>query len=301
MHFLSKPILALGLVGSLASASSILPTPSLTTSVISGTSATPLATGQGAPNTTQIISHLDTHLNTKGLLHGKDYVGHSYDEGVLARQYKLAMKLVPTSWYCYDRKTCMKMGNGVKYLAPEAAEAVQSVTVSMEQVDDDTLTIEVKITNEGTGPITFWEEYSPMSSSALDLGYFQFETRTKGIDFGRRTVDPPYGYRPDTYSDLVELGAGESVSARVKLPKDSDDPKRKSWLKMLEQAGDVIVNMSGSWYGIWAGTKNEVMATDMDVQRGISFWRSIYIPWEATYPMESEKCNEDCGMSLDFD
>ncbi|KAF4418824.1 hypothetical protein FACUT_11695 [Fusarium acutatum] len=300
MHFLSKPILVLGLVGSLASASPVLPTPSLTTSVISGTSIAPLATSQAALNATQLVSHLDIHSAIKNLVHGKDYVGHSKSKAVLAKQHELAMNLVPVSYYCHDFRTCHKMG--MKYLVPEVNEAVQNVTVSMEQIKASPLTIEVTITNNGTGPITFWKNLSPISSYALYLGYFHFQTETDGVVFGKRLLDDAHGYRPDSYSDLVEVDAGQSVSSRIKLPENSDDPKSKSWLKMLEMAGDVTVSMSGSWYGIWAGTKKEVMATDMDyIWDGFNFWNDLYIPWEATFPKESEKFVQGTGFAMRLD
>ncbi|KAF4500056.1 hypothetical protein FAGAP_3767 [Fusarium agapanthi] len=301
MHSLSKPILALALVGSLASASSILPTPSLTTSIMSGTSIAPVATGQAALNAKQFVSHLDIH-DLKSLHRGKDYVGHSKNKVVLAKQLERAKKLVPVSLYCHDVRTCKKMG--MNYLAPEVNEAVQKVSVSMEQVKASPLTILVTITNNGNGPITFWKDLSPISSYALELGYFHFETEAEGVEFGKRLLDPEHGYRPDSYSDLTEVPAGESVSAYLELPENSDDPEFKSWLKMLELAGDVAVRMSGSWYGIWAGSKQEVMLTDMDYDSdGFDFWNSLYIPWEATFPKESKKWVQgaDFAMSLDLD
>ncbi|KAF5552160.1 hypothetical protein FMEXI_2969 [Fusarium mexicanum] len=299
MHSLSKPILALALVGSLASASSILPTPSLTTSVVSGTSIAPVATGQAALNTNQLVGHhgIDDLRTPR---RGKGYVGHSKNKVELAKQGELAKKLVPVSLHCPDFRAGKKIG--MNYLDPKVNDAVQKVTVEMEQVKSFPLTIQVTIANNGTGPITFWTDLSPISSFALELGHFHFETGADAVQFGKRLVGPNHGYRPESYSDLTEVPAGKSVSAYLELPRNSDNPRLKSWFKMLELAGDASVTMSGSWYGIWAGSKKEVMLTDMDDDlEGRDFWNNLYIPWKAGFPNAKWVDGKGPAMRLDLD
>ncbi|KAF5699980.1 hypothetical protein FMUND_14525 [Fusarium mundagurra] len=249
MYSLSKPLLALGLVACLASASPILPTPSLTTSLISGTSAASLATGQATLN---------------------DFVPHPRSKKDIAFQRWLAMDLVPVTDRCPNRKICTK---GKKYLHPKVWEAVKNVDVSMEQVESDPLTIEVTITNNGTGPL---------SSYAFDLGYFHFHTDTPGVTFGEGSPDDAHSYRPVYNSFLTEVGPG---------------------LSMLEMSGTITMEMYGSWYGIWAGTKKEVMATDLARDTGFNFWDDIHIPWDARVSKESQKhpSNFDTVMRLDLD
>ncbi|PNP76591.1 hypothetical protein FNYG_10010 [Fusarium nygamai] len=286
MLCLNKPILALGLVGCLASASPILPTPSLTTSVISGTSAAPLATGQATLNATQLVSHLDFNGASD-----ENFVPNPRSKKDIALQRELAMDLVPVTDRCSDREICTK---GKKYLHPKVWEAVKNVNVSMEQVESNPLTIEVTITNNGTGPITFWNEFSPLSSDAFDLGYFHFHTDTPGVKFGEGSRDDASGYRPVFSSFLTEVEPGLSVSSGIKLPNNS-------WLRMLELSGTVTMEMYGSWYGIWAGTKKEVMASD--VNDDMSFWNDIHIPWDAKVSKESQRhpSNLDTVMRLDLD
>ncbi|KAF5662268.1 hypothetical protein FDENT_13368 [Fusarium denticulatum] len=286
MLSLSRPILALGLIGSLASASPILPTPSLTTSVISGTSAAPLPTGQATLNATQLVSHLDFNGAPD-----EDFVPHPRSKKDIVLQRELAMDLVPVTDQCPDGEICTK---GKKYLHPKVWEAVKNVDVSMEQVDSDPLTIEVTITNNGTGPITFWNEFSPLSSDAFDLGYFHFHTDTPGVTFGEGSRDDASGYRPVFSSFLTEVGPGLSVSSRIKLPYNP-------WLRMLGMSGTVTMEMYGSWYGIWAGTKKEVMASD--VNDDMSFWNDIHIPWDARVSKKAQRhlSNSHTVMRLDLD
>ncbi|KAF5561805.1 hypothetical protein FNAPI_3493 [Fusarium napiforme] len=282
----SKPLLALGLVGCIASASPILPTPSLTTSVISGPSAAPLATGQATLNATQLASHHDFNGP-----HDEDFVPHPRTKQDIALQRERALNLVPVTDGDPDREICTKRK---KYLRPKVWEAVKNVDVSMEQVDSDPLTIEVTITNNGTGPITFWNEFSPLSSDAFDLGYFNFHTDTTGVTFGEGSRDDASGYRPVFSSFLTEVAPGWSVSSRIKLPSDP-------WLRMLKMSGTVTMEMYGSWYGIWAGTKDEVMASDLNDNMG--FWNDLYIPWDARVSKESQRypSNSDTVMRLDLD
>ncbi|KAG5763602.1 hypothetical protein H9Q72_008308 [Fusarium xylarioides] len=287
MHSITKPLFTLGLVGCLASASRILSTPSLTTSVISSTSGAPLATGLATLNATQLVSHVD--LNGAP---DRDSVPHPRSRKDIALQRERAMDLVPVTYRCPDRKICIK---GKKYLHQEVWEAVKNVEVSMEQVESSPLTIEVTITNKGTGPITFWNQFSPLSSYAFDLGYFLFHTDTPGVTFGEGSRDDnTSGYRPVYYSLLTEVEPGFSVSSRIKLPNNL-------LLKMLDMPGAVTTEMSGSWHGIWAGTKNEVMAGD--VNDDMSFWNDIHIPWDAKVSKESQRypSNFDTVMRLDLD
>ncbi|KLP02088.1 Uncharacterized protein LW94_9912 [Fusarium fujikuroi] len=300
MHFLIKPILALGLLGSLASAS---PTPSLTTSVISGTSIAPLATSQAGLNATKIVRRLEYKNAIPVPERDEDdhCVGHAKNIFALSRQEDLAFELVPFSWACPDPSICRE---GMKYLNPKVHEAVQNVLVDMEQVDDSPLTIEVTITNDGTGPMTFWKDLSPVSDYAFDLGYFHFHTETDGAVFGERTLADAHGYRPECYEDLIELKAGELVSRKIKLPNDPQTPESKAWRKMLELAGDITVTMSGNWYGIWPGTKEQVMATDINWSRGgFDFWNDMIIPWEAGFHAMFQKFSPGVGpaMGLDLD
>ncbi|KAF5566870.1 hypothetical protein FPHYL_3560 [Fusarium phyllophilum] len=236
---------------------------------------------------TQLVSHL--YFNGAP---DKDFVPHPRSRKDIALQRELAMDLVPLTYRCPDRKICTK---GKKYLHPEVWEAMKNVEVSMEQVESDPLTIEVTITNNGTGPITFWNEFSPLSSYAFDLGYFHFHTDTPGVTFGEGSRDDDTsGYRPVYYSFLTEVGPGMSVSSRIKLPNNL-------WLKMLETSATVTMEMSGSWHGIWAGTKKEVMASD--VNDDMSFWNDIHIPWDAKVSKESQRhpSNFDTVMRLDLD
>lgn len=73
------------------------------------------------------------------------------------------------------------------------------------------------------------------------------------------------------------------------------------WLRMLEMSGTVTMEMYGSWYGIWAGTKKEVMASD--VNDDMTFWNDIHIPWDARVSKESQRypSNSDTVMRLDLD
>ncbi|KAF4951348.1 hypothetical protein FGADI_7546 [Fusarium gaditjirri] len=318
MQFLRVPLLAFGLLGSLAS-SSPAPTPSFITSAISGTSPAPLATGLAAYHASQTGKHHEKdHVNVfdqakeDGMYNGKrdsfklfdqDYVGHSKNKVLLEMQRKRAMDLVPVSDVCTGHSYCYKDLPGKKYLSGDISEAMKNITVSMEQVETSPLTIEVKITNNSTGPITFWLNLSPISSYAFDLGYFDIYTDVVGVLFGKRTRAEAHGYRPASYSDLTELGPGAWVSARIKLPENPDSSSAKSWRKMLEMSGDITIMMHGNWYGIWAATREQVMRTDMDYSKyGFNFWNDLFIPWEATFPTESQKCSpvEGCRMRLEL-
>ncbi|KAH7151522.1 hypothetical protein DER46DRAFT_639027 [Fusarium sp. MPI-SDFR-AT-0072] len=305
MQFFTKTLLAASFLGSFAS-SAPFPTPSLTTSIISGTSIAPLATDHAAHNATQHVSHLGAHhaSHKDGHHENDDFVGHSESNIVLAVQHGLAMDLVPVSDVCTSSDYCYKDIHGKKFLTGDINKALKNFTVSMEQVKTSPLTIEVKITNNSTGPITFWKDLSPISSYALDLGYFNIQTEIDGVVFGERTRAEAHGYRPDWYSDLVEIGPGTWMSARITLPEKPDTPKAKTWRKMLEMGGDTTVRMYGNWYGIWAATKEQVMATDMEFsQYGFNFWNDLYIPWEATFPEESGKYfpGMGYGMSLELE
>lgn len=112
--------------------------------------------------------------------------------------------------------------------------------------------------------------------------------------FGEGSRDDASGYRPVFSSFLTEVAPGWSVSSRIKLPSDP-------WLRMLKMSGTVTMEMYGSWYGIWAGTKKEVMASD--VNDDMSFWNDINIPWDARVSKESQRhpSNSDTVMSLDLD
>ncbi|KAG4255717.1 hypothetical protein FPRO03_04665 [Fusarium proliferatum] len=295
MRFLSKPILALCLVGSLASAS---PTPSLTTSVISGTSIAPLDTSQATLNATKIVRRLEYQNAIPVPERDEDdhCVGHTKNIFALSRQEYLASELVPTTWICPDPSICRE---GMRYLSPKVHEAVQNVLVSMEQTNTLPITIQVTITNNGTGPITFWKDLSPIGHHAFGLGYFHFHTETDGVVFGERFRADAHGYRPECYSNLVELKPGQRASRVIKMPNRPHSNEGKAWNDMLDLAGNVTVSMSGSWYGIWAGTKDEVMATDMDYNLfGFNFWNDLSIPWEATFPKEYQRFSEETGLAV---
>ncbi|KAF5603263.1 hypothetical protein FPCIR_1459 [Fusarium pseudocircinatum] len=100
---------------------------------------------------------------------------------------------------------------------------------------------------------------------------------TPGVTFGEGSRDDASGYRPVFSSFLTEVGPGSSVSSRIKLPYNP-------WLKMLGMSSTITMEMYGSWYGIWAGTKKEVMASD--VNDNMSFWNDIHIPWDARVSKE---------------
>ncbi|CVK85782.1 uncharacterized protein FMAN_06686 [Fusarium mangiferae] len=295
MHFLRKTILALGLLGSLTSAS---PTPSLTTSVISRTSIAPLATSQAALNATKIVRRLEYKNAIPVPERDEDdhCVGHTKNISALSRQEYLAFELVPTSWKCPDPSICRE---DMRYLTPRVHEAVQNVLVSMKQINTQPITIQVTITNNGTGPITFWKDLSPIGKHAFGLGYFHFHTETEGVVFGERFLADAHGYRPGCYSDLFELKPGQRVSRVIKMPNRPHSNEGKAWNDMLDLASNVTVSMSGNRYGIWAGTKDEVMATDMDCDSfGFNFWNDLIIPWVATFPKEFQTFSEKTGLAM---
>ncbi|KAJ4049176.1 hypothetical protein NW756_006398 [Fusarium oxysporum] len=310
MQFPSKPLVALGLLGSLASSYPVL-IPSFTTSTISGTSPVPLATGNATCHATQHVSHLGTrHASHKDKHHGKDdsidsfdhfhdFVDHTENTGVLAVQQKLAKGLVPVSYFCTGHEYCEEDTHGKKFVTGNLGKALKNVTVSMEQVKSSPLTIEVKITNNSTGPITFWKDQSPISPFAHELGYFDIKSEIHGVVFGERTFPKTRGYRPDRRSDLVELGPGEWASANIELPLFPDTAEGKTWRKMLEMGGNSAVRMYGSWYGVWAATKGMVMESDMDFSGdGFNFWNNLYIPWEAKFPEESKNYLSGMGFGM---
>lgn len=310
MQFLSKPLVALGLLGSLASSYPV-PAPSFTTSTISGTSSVPLATGNAACHATQHVSRLGTrHASHKDKHHGKDdsidsfdhfhdFVDHTENTGVLAVQQKLAKELVPVSYFCTGHAYCEEDTQGKKFVTGNLGKALKNVTVSMEQVKSSPLTIEVKITNNSTGPITFWKDQSPISPFAHELGYFDIKGEIHGVVFGERTFPKTRGYRPDRRSDLIELGPGEWASANIELPLFPDTDEGKTWRKMVEMGGNTAVRMYGSWYGVWAATKGMVMESDMDFSgEGFNFWNNLYIPWEAKFPEESKNYLSGMGFGM---
>ncbi|KAI1012051.1 hypothetical protein LB503_004735 [Fusarium chuoi] len=295
MHFLSKHILVLGLVGSVASAS---PTPSLTTSVISGTSVAPLATSQAALNATERVRRLE--YRNKVFIHEHDEddhcVVHTKNVAALSKQENLAFELVPTTWKCPDPSICRE---DMRYLTPKVHEAVQNVLVSMKQISTHPINIEVTITNNGTGPITFWKDMSPIGEHAFGLGYFHFYTENEGVVFGERFHVDTNSYRPGCYSDLVELGPGQYVRRRIKLPHRPWSNEGKAWNDMLDLASNVTLSMSGNWYGIWAGTKDQVMATDMESGSfSANFWNDLIMPWEATFPKELQRYSQETGLVM---
>ncbi|KAH7258970.1 uncharacterized protein BKA55DRAFT_687259 [Fusarium redolens] len=320
MQFFSKTMLALSLLGSLASSSPIA-TPSLVTRAISETSLIPHATHGVGHNDThpaahRVGYHCTHHTTHKGghrcthhathkcgphcPHHAKhDYVGHSDNEKALTLQHGMAMELVPVSNVCTGHEYCEKNIQDKKFLSGDLNKALKNVTVSMEQVEASPLIIRVTVTNNSTGPITFWKDLSPLSSYALDLGYFHVQSGIDGVKFGERTRAEAHGYRPDSYSDLIEVGAGAWARTNITLPRDTDTPEAETWLKMLEMGGNATVRMSGNWYGIWAASKEKVMATDMEYsQYGFNFWNDLYIPWEATFSEESAKYSPVWGMGL---
>ncbi|KAK2667424.1 hypothetical protein RAB80_016615 [Fusarium oxysporum f. sp. vasinfectum] len=310
MQFLSKPLVALGLLGCLASSYPVL-IPSFTTSTISGTSPVPLATGNATCHATQHVSHLGTrHASHKDKHHGKDdsidsfdhfhdFVDHTENTGVLAVQQKLAKGLVPVSYFCTGHEYCEEDAHGKKFVTGNLGKALKNVTVSMEQVKSSPLTIEVKITNNSTGPITFWKDQSPISPFAHELGYFDIKSEIHGVVFGERTFPKTRGYRPDRRSDLVELGPGEWASANIELPLFPDTAEGKTWRKMLRwaatpQSGCTEAGMvSGqlprgwSWNPIWTSAGD-----------GFNFWNNLYIPWEAKFPEESKNYLSGMGFGM---
>ncbi|KAF9775897.1 hypothetical protein IL306_005965 [Fusarium sp. DS 682] len=219
MKFLSKSLLGLGLLISLVAAAPV-----------------PLPSGSTPPGC------VTPNSNTTGT----NYVGHSVDNKVLAEQREMALNLLPSSEVCEGYTACgSSFVLGKKFITGEVGAAIRNVTVSVEQVKNSPITMRVTVTNNSTRPITFEKNVSPLSPWASDLGYFRYQNEIPNVQFGVRSRGEGHGYRPEKFSDLVQLDAGQSESAEVLIPY-SDSAEDKTWLEMLKMAGPTRLSMGGN-------------------------------------------------------
>ncbi|KAF4343758.1 hypothetical protein FBEOM_2260 [Fusarium beomiforme] len=211
----------------------------------------------------------------------RDYVGHSNDPKTLANQRQMALEII-TIGECEGYKACGTSAvEGKKFLSGINSQAIRNMTVSIEQVNASPITIQVNVTNNSPLPITFWKDESPLCPWAADLGFFHYHQKIRSSDFGVRLRGEAHDYRPSRLSDLVELLPYQSETAKVVIPY-RDDPVGKAWLDHLKSTGPTRLSMSGNWYGIWVGSKEEIMKTDMnDDKDGFDFWNDFFLPWQA--------------------
>ncbi|KAF4985187.1 hypothetical protein FGRMN_11267, partial [Fusarium graminum] len=211
------------------------------------------------------------------------FVGHPTDPKIAAEQREKALALLPVG-PCEGYEGCgLSFIKERKSIIGEAGEAIRNVTVSFEQVKASPITIKVDVTNNSTLPITFWKAVSPLSPHAADLGYFGYQTGVRNVQFGVRSRGQLHGYRPTSVADLVQLNPGQSESAEVTIP-FANDNQDKVWLEMLKLSKQIDLSMRANWAGIWAATKDQVMASDMGLEESFDFWNDLYLPWKAAHP-----------------
>ncbi|KAF4445782.1 hypothetical protein F53441_10531 [Fusarium austroafricanum] len=282
MHFsmLNKSIMAMGLLGSMVSAG---PVPSLS---------------QG-PDTNGTVAFVIGQYEGRSET-DPDQVGHSLNESILAQQHELAKQLVPTTDVCpFCGECACGCVEGAKYLTGDLLEAVNNLTISLKQVNKNPITLEVSVYNNGTLPVTFWKDVSPLSSYADDLGYFKINNEIDGVKFGCRSRAAAHGYRPDNINDLCQIDPGQTETSQIKIP-SGDTEKDKVWLEMLTMGGNTTVAMRGNWYGVWAAPKEEVMKSDMEYSEfGFNFWNEIWAPWAAQTSTEEDWAG--CRIQLEFE
>ncbi|GKU22035.1 unnamed protein product [Fusarium langsethiae] len=168
-----------------------------------------------------------------------------------------------------------------KLIPGDEGAAIQNVSITAAFESMDPLQIRMTINNTTPLPITFWEEWSPVSKHGWELGYYSIESEIWGQFFGRvgqqyrmSTLDrSDVPKRPENIEELVQLNPGESFSQVVTIP--YCEPQERwtevckpymweRWTEMLRLAGIKRIFIQGDWYGVWAQPKEEVMANMVD-------------------------------------
>jgi hypothetical protein len=158
--------------------------------------------------------------------------------------------------------------------------AIQNVSIVAEFESMNPLRIKMTVNNTTPRPITFWNEWSPLSKRGWELGQFSVETEIWGHFFGRVGNQYPMALlggddipkRPESIDELVQLNPGESISEVITIPycepKENVDSCRPymwdRWTEMLRLGGIRRIFVQGDWYGIWAQPKDQVMANMVD-------------------------------------
>ncbi|RSL64555.1 hypothetical protein CEP54_004685 [Fusarium duplospermum] len=146
----------------------------------------------------------------------------------------------------------------IQKAAESKVEQARNLTINIDQVNkDNTIIIHIQVTNNSTMPVTFVNASSPLDPDAFGLGLFRITPdNLPMVNFGSPALPPRQ--RPPANETYIEIGPSISMYNTVTiLAEESVD--KKGWLRMLNVANRVEVQMKGKWRGIWTKTRLRTM------------------------------------------
>ncbi|KAF4445783.1 hypothetical protein F53441_10532 [Fusarium austroafricanum] len=160
-------------------------------------------------------------------------------------------------------------------------QAINHMNVTISQVSEDPIIVNVEIKNPSDLSINFWDEYSPISPSAFELGFFEIFADEVALNFGEKTrtrVSQDFKQSIENIDNVLHLGPGESLDRNITIPPESVK-ENGNWLEMLKAANKVKLQSAGKWIGIGACASNDTVAN----REAFAEWSDADHSWASNF------------------
>lgn len=165
----------------------------------------------------------------------------------LWRKYKPYSHLIEDKWTTAN----IQKDNAV---AMEKDRLASNLNVTIMQISKDPLIIKVELKNNGTIPITFLNNSTPLDPDAFGLGLFHITTdKLPMLNFGNRVLPP----RRISHSNMtfIEISPGMTIPDTTTIMAENFTLK-KEWTRIMVVGDKIEMQMRGEWEGIWEGGRD---------------------------------------------